>query len=343
MQHLLDRCSDFTEWAHLMFNTKKCASLFMVNSVSPIFVDLLFTPRLRGDAIPALTWDQRYKYLGCPTGAHHHNDLSDLGSLCATLVKDSTTVFESPLAEWQKHDAFRLFLFPRVSFVLKVMFPGSISFHKLDTTLRGSSREASRSHLEPARNISIFLWILEEWAFLCRGRAHIARVTQAFTFLADQWDPTIRAVALHQLAATMSKRAKHLDPTNLEDMSIVLSDTSIAITTDLAQHSTPSHHLQWHQRKLASIAAREGAGALRLKRLTVHTDQTRAFPPLSLHPVSSYFMYSEAFMSFYQYRFIHKARLDLLPVRTVQARCRKPIPSIMCGRFHWTKSWVYYV
>ena len=170
MQHLLDRCSDFTEWAHLMFNTKKCASLFMVNCVSPIIVDLLFTPLLKGDAIPALTWDRRYKYLGCPTGAHHHNNLSDLGSLYATLVKDSTTVFKSPLAEWQKLDAFRRFLFPRVSFVLKVMFPGSTSCHKQDTTLRGSSREASRSHLEPARNISIFPRILEEWAFLCRGR-----------------------------------------------------------------------------------------------------------------------------------------------------------------------------
>ena len=46
LQHLLNRCSDFTEWAHLTFNTRKCPSLCMVNSVSPIFVDPLFTPQL---------------------------------------------------------------------------------------------------------------------------------------------------------------------------------------------------------------------------------------------------------------------------------------------------------
>ena len=56
------------------------------------------------------------------------------------------------------------------------------------------------------------------------------------------------------------------------------------------------------------------------------TDQGRAFDSLSLHPDSSYFTYTGAFLSFYQYRFVHKARLYLLPVRTVQARCRKLVP-----------------
>ena len=37
-----------------------------------------------------------------------------------------------------------------------------------------------------------------------------------------------------------------------------------------------------------------------------------------------------AFLSFYQYRFIHKARLNLLPVCTMQARCHKQVPSTLC-------------
>ncbi|KAL5509901.1 hypothetical protein EMCRGX_G005342 [Ephydatia muelleri] len=111
----------------------------------------------------------------------------------------------------------------RVSFVLKVMFPGSTSCHKLDTTLRGSSREASRSHLEPARNILSFPGSWRNGHSCVEDEAHMARVIQAFTFLADQRDPTIRAVALHQLAATMSKRAKHLEPTNLEHMAMFLN------------------------------------------------------------------------------------------------------------------------
>ena len=60
----------------------------------------------------------------------------------------------------------------------------------------------------------------------------------------------------------------------------------------------------------------EGMGAFRLSQIKDHPDQGRAFLSLSLHP-NSYFTYTGAFMSFYQYIFAHKARLDLLPVRTV--------------------------
>ncbi|KAL5509848.1 hypothetical protein EMCRGX_G005287 [Ephydatia muelleri] len=201
MQHLLDRCSDFTEWAHLMFNTKKCASLFMVNCVSPIFVDLLFTPLHRGDAIPALTWDRRYKYLGCPT------------------------VFESPLAEWQKHDAFRRFLFPRVSLVLKTngILPSGLLHYT-------------------------------SWQRPCPKGLNILNPPTLNTWRCSLTPPRAdegRAGDLYSIWSSVRK-------------SIVLSDTSIAITTDSAQLSTPSRHVQWHHRKLASIAAGEGAGALRL-------------------------------------------------------------------------------
>ena len=37
-------------------------------------------------------------------------------------------------------------------------------------------------------------------------------------------------------------------------------------------------------------------------------------------------------VSFYQYRFTHKVRLNLLPVRTVQARCHRPVPTTLCRR-----------
>ena len=69
--------------------------------------------------------------------------------------------------------------------------------------------------------------------------------------------------------------------------------------------------------------------------VTRHTDQGRAFHSLSLHPDTTFFTYTGAFLTFPQYRFIHKARLDL-PVRMVQARCKRVIASTqcwVCGRF----------
>eukprot|EP00731_Ephydatia_muelleri_P013959 Em0007g1269a len=60
------------------------------------------------------------------------------------------------------------------------------------------------------------------------------------------------------------------------------------------------------------------------------TDQGRAFDSVAQHPESTFFTYTGAFSTFPQYRFIHKAILNLLSVRTVQARCRQRIPSTQC-------------
>ena len=111
LQTLLDHCLEFSSWAGLAFNAKKCGSLCSITSRSPIFVDPTFTPRLGIETIPALQWNQRYKYLGCPSGASRRDALSDLTALRTTLLKDCSTIFQSDLAEWQKLDAFRRFLF----------------------------------------------------------------------------------------------------------------------------------------------------------------------------------------------------------------------------------------
>ena len=58
------------------------------------------------------------------------------------------------------------------------------------------------------------------------------------------------------------------------------------------------------------------------------TDQGRAFDSVAQHPDSTFFTYTGAFLTFPQYRFIHKARLNLLPVRTVPARY--PLHSVSC-------------
>eukprot|EP00731_Ephydatia_muelleri_P013713 Em0007g1023a len=53
-----------------------------------ISVDHLYTPRLGTDVIPALSWEERYKYLGCPTGAFRSN-AKVLEELRQSLVKDT--------------------------------------------------------------------------------------------------------------------------------------------------------------------------------------------------------------------------------------------------------------
>ena len=47
-----------------------------------------------------------------------------------------------------------------------------------------------------------------------------------------------------------------------------------------------------------------------------------------------YFTYSGAYLTFPQFRFALRARLNLLPTRTVQARCGKVIPDTRCRHCH---------
>ena len=124
VQDLLDRCVAFADWAGFHFNARKCGSLCLINQAPQIYVDNLFTPHLGADVISALTWADRYKYLGCPSGAFRTWE-QDLVSVREALVKDTSTIFKSALAEWQKLDAFRCFLFSRLTFIFQVIFPGS--------------------------------------------------------------------------------------------------------------------------------------------------------------------------------------------------------------------------
>ena len=356
-QGLLDRCAAFGDWAGFRFNAKKCGSLCLVNQTPHIYVDDLFTPRLGEEVIPALSWGDRYRYLGCPTGAYRTKE-RDLGTIRDSLVEDTTTIFMSPLAEWQKLDVYRRFLFPRLTFVLQVIFPGSTWCRKLDTTLRGAIKKGLKL---PQRTATEYFYLPQAFGGLgipsAFDEAHVTRAAQAFKFLGDTRDPVIRSVALHQLADTVAKRARWLDPTKLEDLSEFLNtsptpgegragdlqslwssardslangEATIKLTLDSAILHTSNHHLNWSQRKRAFQVLKEAFGARHLSNIKRSSDQGRAFDSISLHRDSNYFTYTGAFLSFYQYRFIHRARLNLLPVRTVQARCHKQVPSTQC-------------
>ena len=225
-QILLDRCTQYVEWAGFAFNAKKCGSLCLVNQASPIYVDHLYTPRLGADVIPALSWEERYKYLGCPTGAYRSN-VAVLENLKQALLKDADVVFQSSLAEWQKLDAFRRFLFPRLSFAFKVLFPNTSWCQKLDTQLRSVIKKGLRL---PRRTATHYFYLQQALGGMgipsATNEAHAAKAGQAFKFLADMRDPFIRNVALDQLRDTVAKRARHLDPNNLEHLGEFLNNSA---------------------------------------------------------------------------------------------------------------------
>ena len=320
MQSLLDQCEEFASWAQFVFNTKKCGSLCLSNKGSPIYVDHLFTPHLGTEVIPALTWADRYKYLGCPTGAYR-TTANVLNELRDSLLRDSEVVFSSLLAEWQKLDAFRRFLFPRLCFALKVIFPGVIWCRKLDTSIRTIIKRGLRQ-----RTCTKYLYLSQRLGGMgipcAEDESHVVRAAQAFKFLGDTRDPRIRDVALHQLGETMRKRASHLDPSKHDDMAEFLNSTAlpgegragdiqslwsavraslanggalVKITDDSAILHTGSHDISWLKRNQACQWLRENFHARHLSAIKRSSDQGRAFDSLSLHPDSTFFTYTGKF------------------------------------------------
>ena len=359
LQSLLDRCVAFTSWAGLTFNPKKCGSLSLVNKKSPIYVaSHIYSLGL--DPIPALAWGDRYKYLGCPIGA---TNVSDLTSLWATLLHDCTLLFASPLAEWQKLDAFKRFIFPRLPFALKVLSPGVTWAHKLDSAIRKLIKVALKL---PVRACTQFFYTPQALGGLgipsVEDELHASRASQAFHFLGDTRDPAIRQIALHQLRATVEKRAPHLDSSRLTDLAVflnsppaqqegnrgdlknmwsmardslalcssklLLTDTSVSLACE------GTDPFPWSKRRQGSRALKASAYQRHLHALLDCEDQGRAIASLQLHPSSNYWVSNGAFLSFPQYRFALKSRLNLLLVKTVQARCGRPITNTSCRLCH---------
>ena len=98
----------------------------------------------------------RQRALGADEADLRRVDGQDLQTLRNLLLCDTLTLFKSPLAEWQKLDAFRHFLFPRLSFALQVFLPGIVWCKRIDTSLRGIIKSGLRL---PRRTFTSFLYL----------------------------------------------------------------------------------------------------------------------------------------------------------------------------------------
>eukprot|EP00731_Ephydatia_muelleri_P013788 Em0007g1098a len=314
--------------------------VFVCNKQCLPYVDP--TPlHLGADDIPALTWRQRYKYLGCPVGAGSAQDLS---SIKDSLQRDTELLMTSPLAEWHKLDAYRRFLYPRLTYALKIFFPGSSWCRKLDT---GTRKWLKKAVCIPSRSCSSYLYTPQNIGGLgipcIEDEMHIARVAQAFKFRADTRDPVVRKIAMSQLQDVVQRRGRlpklatvSIDQSLWSSVRASLTHThsTIQISPESASIHCGDKTVHWHKRQEVNQVLKSPTYHRHLTSLREATDQGRANFSTSLAEASNYFIYSSAFLTFAQYRFTLRARLNLLPTRTVQARSGKAITDTRCRLCH---------
>ena len=91
--------------------------------------------------------------------------------------------------------------------------------------------------------------------------------------------------------------------------------------------------VRWAKRKEINQLLKQATQTRHLMSLQA-TDQGQVSYSTCLSEASNHFIYSGAFLTFPQYRFALRARLNLLPTRTVQARRGTIISNTCCRLCH---------
>ncbi|KAL5509990.1 hypothetical protein EMCRGX_G005453 [Ephydatia muelleri] len=192
MQRMLDRAHQAGSWASLTFNTRKCASLTILRGQGTRQRAVPFKPKLGTEEIPALSWDESYKYLGCRVGADPKVEVREVGE---EFLRDCEAIMRSDLSDRQKLDALHHFAKPRLAV-----------------------RKIVKQCLKlPRRTITQFLYSPTR----CGGLGipsvvddlNIYMVSSAFKLLSSQNDPKVKDIAHHELQRTATVRRRDLQST----------------------------------------------------------------------------------------------------------------------------------
>ena len=136
MNNLLRLTEEFCEYAQLTVNAQKCRSLtYIVQQRSRSTISTEF--RVRGEAIPAVSLEGTFEYLGAAIGVVGTRRMRTRLRLLEKIEEDVTLIASSPLKDNQVVDAVRRFILPRAEYSLMSGICPKESIKDLDTKIRG--------------------------------------------------------------------------------------------------------------------------------------------------------------------------------------------------------------
>ena len=96
---MLKTILQFFNWAGLELNTSKCGALSMINNRNRKYVEPFEPQADEATHIPALKWEDSYKYLGVQLGRERRGTMDDLAQSMSNAAKK---ICSSALTDWQK-------------------------------------------------------------------------------------------------------------------------------------------------------------------------------------------------------------------------------------------------
>eukprot|EP00731_Ephydatia_muelleri_P034311 Em0054g34a len=98
-----------------------------------------FSPTLNDELIPAMKWEDHYKYLGCKVGGDYKAEATAQGK---EYIKSSRAIFESGLTDWQKLDAVHRFAKPGLIYIMQNTLPNKSWAQQIDKEVRNMAKRA---------------------------------------------------------------------------------------------------------------------------------------------------------------------------------------------------------
>ncbi|XP_030406028.1 uncharacterized protein LOC115645479 [Gopherus evgoodei] len=383
LQGMLNTIGRVAEWTGLRFNAKKCASLHVncskKNSVQA--TDFL----IQGESVVPLAEGQAYQHLGTPTGFRVRQTPEDT---IQEILQDASRIDVSLLAPWQKIDALNTFLIPRIAFVLRGSAVAKVPLNKADNVIRQLVKKWL-SLPQRASNELVYIAHRHGGANVPRmgDLCDIAVITHAFRLLTCP-DAVVKKVATTALCSATAKRIDRA--ASGQDMATFLSgsmdDDFARDRGDIASLWTRARNatrrlgkrlgcrwvwsedrrelgvlIPWTETEDTVISPgargtlerslKAAVRALYLGTLKKKPDQGKVYEVTSKWDSSNHFLHSGSFIRFADWRFIHRARLNCVPLNgavrhgTRDKRCRKcgyameTLPHVLCSCKPHARAW----
>ncbi|XP_048514042.1 uncharacterized protein LOC125501691 [Athalia rosae] len=374
MEELLRRVESAANGIGLHFNPAKCASLHQDCRGTRRVVPTRF--KIQDTEIRALAAGESYQHLGVPTGFQvKQTPILTIGE----LVRDLRAVDESLLTPWQKAETVATFLLPRLGFLLRGAHVEKGPLKEADRLIKKLAKKwlhlpqrasAEIVFLPPSRGGCGLLPLADLGDILTIGHA--------FRLLTVE-DEVVRGLAWSSLEAAVARKIGR-NP-SAADLATYLSGSlegefardggDIASlwsrARNAARRSEDKLAVKWKfletrqelvvtmrgsRERETTVSPDSRDQVIRRLRLAAveyyqlklkrKPDQGKVFRVSSLTNVSNHFLRGGNFTRFADWRFIHRARLDVLPLNGARRwgdgdkRCRRcgggleSLPHVLC-------------
>ncbi|XP_055947152.1 uncharacterized protein LOC129980793 [Argiope bruennichi] len=333
----------------MVLNPKKSVSLHF-SGCTPVGVkNTCF--RVGSENISPLKEGEFTRFLGRPVGFNAWPDFNSLNDLSGIGAK----ILSSALAPWQRLDALKSFFFPALQFPMRTAQFQKTAWQALDSTIRG---EIKNTLGLPENAANAYLYGHKSKGScsipIAAEESDLNRIDTAFKLLTSS-DEEIVLLATEDLRQTISHRLKIPSPfdANLEDfLSGVMEgpfstfDNAYSNVWTCARLAFRRLGVVWEfddgvprvkyneivvrasGRRKVIFSIRDRLRNNRSTALINKPSQGKAMECVAQSPASSHFIADGTYTRFADWRFVHRTRLNLLPLNGSQVwkedkRCRR--------------------